>query len=319
MQEEDEEAAAARATVAVAPEAAWSDSAEYPYLAWAEEQRGRSARILRMCRAHQTNQSLWPDFGDTFDPTLDFSSGTELWMKVSDQYKVISCVPAKVASTAWKVLFYRLAGHVEEDVRQYEAHTPRLLRLSGLQNLGSVLHDRNVTLQDVLDTHSAFTVVRHPFARLHSAFTEKFRVRGNGAVYGPAAKLGRQIQEKYQGKRHSTPLTALANISFRDFVRYLGDKSVPATQRLRDTHWKPYYMTCLPCQLRYDYVVKFETMSADAHHLLAHVFNSSLRLEKMNVLNATSLSAYDDIPAEYVHNLWETYRLDFELFGYTWP
>ena len=276
-----------------------------------------------MCQIYQANQSLWPAFETTFDPSLDYRSHIkhETHMKVSSHYKVMSCIPAKVASTAWKVLFYRLAGHFEEDFTQIEVHKRSFMRQSELKTLGQVLLDRNVTLQDVQNTHSSFIVVRHPFARLHSAFTEKFRVREGGGVYKPAANIGRQILERYWGNRHSTHLTnrASINVSFGDFVRFLGDKSVPRRQRLNNPHWKPYYETCLPCQLRYDYVVKLETMCEDADNLLARAFKSSVRLEKRHVMNATSLSAYDDISPEYVHNLWEIYRPDFELFGYTWP
>jgi len=57
-------------------------------------------------------------------------------------------------------------------------------------------------------------------------------------------------------------------VTFEEFVRYVlwSRRSVDI-----DHHWRPQYEQCLPCRIKYDYIVHFETMQDDAKNVLRKV------------------------------------------------
>ena len=136
-------------------------------------------------------------------------------------------------------------------------------------------------LVDPEETRS-FVIVRHPFTRLVSAFRDKlemFRSKSKGQDYF-YRKHGAKIVAKYRAaaldkfgesffnksNNYGTPVMPARNKrtanmpSFWEFVQYVKDtRPVEAM----DEHWCPVSVFCSPCQIRYDYVVKFESLAEE--------------------------------------------------------
>ena len=286
------------------------------YSAWLEEQQRRTEHLHNACREKDT-----PHSQDLSNVTNRL--GTKIKSKiirVSDQHKVVYCSPAKAGCTTWKLLFLQLAGNLlNVDIKkdQSRIHSKNLLMTQG----GLVPLD-SYSLPDSLlrlETYSKFIIVRHPYIRLHSAFTDKFRVPDGKPVHQPSKKVSKLIKERYWNNPTAKDLNTPFNVSFEDFIHYLSDKDLPLSQRFANDHWRPYHWDCFPCQIPYDYILKVETLDEDSEQILAHVLNTSHRMVKMNSMQKSTLSVYDGIPKEYMDSLWEVFAPDFELFGYTWP
>ena len=164
-------------------------------------------------------------------------------------------------------------------------------------------------------------LVRHPFSRLVSAYYDKMVPTGLGYtwLYGP---ISQKIYSDYRHLRHNVTERKLAKngtASFEDFVNFL--------VRLKefDNHWKPFHMRCLPCSSQYDYIAKFETLNTDMEYLKDKInlteehrkyfFSKSKFRTNFKLMKKT----FEKIPTKLAYKLYEVYRDDFEIFGYSLP
>jgi len=134
------------------------------------------------------------------------------------------------------------------------------------------------------------------------------------------------VNEKFHIARFCGFLVLQQGVHFREFVRYIVD---PNTSKSGfNMHWRPQSNVCLPCQIDYDFIGHFETLSNDAAAVLArinspsapglryptsdpdnrrHHYNSSQRLVQM----------FSDIDQSDIDALKTVvYAKDFLLFGY---
>ena len=98
-----------------------------------------------------------------------------------------------------------------------------------------------------------FTVVRHPFDRVLSAFRD--RILG-GCSYQAKTHIPNMIGKarvKYDKKGCVTSFP-----TFKQFVEYI------MTDKGRDAdHWMRYSVSCAPCLVNFDAIVKLETSEED--------------------------------------------------------
>lgn len=174
-------------------------------------------------------------------------------------------------------------------------------------------------------------IVRHPFERLLSAYRDKLENATAGLEHGTMhfyQKYGRKIVAKY---RQSGSENAQMEPTFDEFARYLADTDLSL---YADDHWIPYYLFCTPCLIDYDLIVHFETLDQDIR-LLLQVLREKNQIENNKETDKVSqtcpewkhkttggrsvefISSYfRQLKKSTVHELFEKYRLDFELFGY---
>ena len=193
-----------------------------------------------------------------------------------------------------------------------DAYDQELVRKHGLRELSYYSTTEAI---ERLNNYTKFIIVRHPYERLHSAFTFHF-IR-----YSPifAKKFGTKIKKLYWKHASKRQMGLSVHIRFEDFLHFIGNKTIPFNQRM-DRHWEPYYHHCLPCATKFDYIIKMETMREDTKNMLQGVFkNTTLQLPAFNMFNHTSIETFNSIPEKYMSAIWEVYKKDFELFGYTWP
>ena len=103
------------------------------------------------------------------------------------------------------------------------------------------------------------------------------------------------------------------------------------THMLVDEHWSRMADICAPCQVNYDYVGRYETLSEDTENLLKvlnldHLIQIPSRSSVLHYygknLKPTPSSLgemYKNVSFSYLHKLWEYYKMDFLLFRYEYP
>lgn len=83
------------------------------------------------------------------------------------------------------------------------------------------------------------------------------------------------------------------------------------------------YRLCHPCQVKYDFIGRLESLESDAEHLLKLLKVDHLVHFPSGARNRTAASWERDwfakIPMEMRRELYKLYEPDFELFGYPKP
>ncbi|CAF1404853.1 unnamed protein product [Adineta ricciae] len=178
---------------------------------------------------------------------------------------------------------------------------------------------------------SSFTriiFVRHPFERLASAYKERIATLSKDRIEPEPEYDAIRTKICYQRMWLKKPHERVYNDpcqgnvpSFEDFIRYIlvdTQSSVGISQM--DFHWQPYSSICQVCQLKYNFIGRYETFNQDFNHLIRY-FNilnwiiqkkySSSHLIKWNYQKF-----YFNLPNDLICQLIRLYEEDFRLFKY---
>lgn len=214
-------------------------------------------------------------------------------------------------STVWKCG----ASHWREVVR--------LLHFNGSKAFRERQKDPYLTLNRVPDSQSKlrdyFKVmfVRHPFARLLSAYRDK--VNGTEIPYYQN-KAKKMIQFHRKGATKAE--IESANATFLEFCTWL---AYGAKGDNGDFHWYPLTKKYQMCQIPYDFIGKMETLADDVTYLFR-----LLKIDKLvsfpggynhTLSGDESLlhKYYRAIPDNIIKLLVKRYEGDFRIFGYRFP
>jgi len=161
--------------------------------------------------------------------------------------------------------------------------------------------------------------VRHPFIRLLSAFRDKLEdpmvqnKKFNEYYYN---KYGRRVvmhyrREKITGRSFKYP-------RFHEFLEFILNREL----RFDDEHWAPYFMSCSPCHIPYNFIGHFESLYWDIH-LLASKTNLTKQWDDPTdyFQSGTNMDIvkeyYSLVDRDTIRKLYKRYEIDFELFGYS--
>ena len=111
------------------------------------------------------------------------------------------------------------------------------------------------------NNYFTFTVVRHPFDRVLSAFRNRIL---NGCTYQAKQHIPKMIHRKnlkYGGKGCVASFP-----TFSQFVDYI----ISNKGKNIDPHWLPYSSRCAPCLVDYDAIMKLETFEEDEVNIDVH-------------------------------------------------
>ena len=170
------------------------------------------------------------------------------------------------------------------------------------------------TQETLLESYYKFTVVRHPFYRLVSGYRDKL----NPGKKWFKKTYGTKIIRKYLPKatvkeiRSGTP-------TFSEFVDYLTDPKTVAVPKRVDDHWTQYHRLCHPCNVKFNYILRFESLKEDTDHLL-----SSRNLSDLVTYTFIAPASNTKTVNRYIRQLkigkllqlYKVFEFDFELFGY---
>ncbi|XP_002741234.1 carbohydrate sulfotransferase 9-like [Saccoglossus kowalevskii] len=211
-------------------------------------------------------------------------------MYVDDKYKMVYCPVPKVATSNWRRVLMVMGGRYNSTTNisdstwgNYVKHFPRLSSFNSEEKERRLL------------TYTKVLFVRHPFERLLSAYRDKIERK--------TTRLGR---------RHG-------NInSFQSFVRF-----VIGHQASADVHWQTYEKLCKPCDVQYDIIGKYETLSRDANYVLQYIGADDVVTfpgwEPHGTNSSLSLLTneyFSKVRKSEIEKLYAIYENDFKMFGY---
>lgn len=244
--------------------------------------------------------------------------------------ELVWCPIYKAASTSWLYNFLKLGGVEEmyiENTKEQVSHMAR--------RIWPPLDYQDA--EQAFKTCLKFMIVRHPFERLVSAYRDKLENTNIGKEHGVDhfyKKYGRKIVAKHRPRGQGLPARRYSqdmddpNIpppkgiepTFEEFVKYL---IVTDLVYYADDHWMPYYLHCTPCLLDYDVIAKFETLERDQNyivkkkHLEDKIKPTWKHLTKGVKTSDTVRKYFATITKKDLMDLYDKYKLDFELFDYS--
>ncbi|XP_041840066.1 carbohydrate sulfotransferase 12-like isoform X2 [Melanotaenia boesemani] len=250
------------------------------------EQEVRKQRIMNMCSGSDTVE--FPGRTRAFEqiPNRELDH-----LIVDDTHQIIYCYVPKVACTNWKRVMVVLAQSLISP------------------SSGKPYTDPEAVPPDLVHNSSLHLT----FAKPNEDFYRQF---------------GSVMLRRYGNVSGSLPETAAEAFAagikptFQQFITYLLD---PETEKesIFNEHWRQVYRLCHPCQVKYNFIGRLETLETDAEQLLKDLKVDHLLRFPSGARNRTATSWEKDwfaqIPITKRRELYKLYQPDFELFGYPKP
>ncbi|KAJ8020499.1 Carbohydrate sulfotransferase 11 [Holothuria leucospilota] len=244
------------------------------------------------------------------------SVDTQRHILVNEKQKLLYCFVPKVGCSNWKRVMMKLAGTTSKKlsrITSQDAHAK-----NGLRNLLNYEQNERRT---ILATYTAFMYARDPFARIVSAYQNKF---GDVSVYRKETlihKTAKMMIKKYRRDPSPKELETGENVTWTEFVNFLTDP----VKNYFNEHWREMYKLCSPCHVNYDFLGHLETLDDDVQYMFQELhledkikYPSSKTSHPTNSTN-TYLEFYSQLTTEQIQRLWKIYEKDFDLFGYKKP
>lgn len=267
-------------------------------------------RRVRYCvdnaRAHIVNcrdRLLDPGAGSFFRTLVEHGYRPNAHIDVLPQHRLIYvCVP-KSASTSVKALLATLNGR--RSVATRKLHNRRHTGLQPPARIGISSFYRLATAPDTL----RFTFVRNPYARLVSAWADKFQ--NKPLVPGDA------FIESYLAWRDeadpSLPIGAEATLSFADFVHF----AAATAERRVDAHWQLQDDLISMPGIALDFVGRAERFHVDVERVLDHVGAAPTRPAVLRHFNVSKHEPWTNYyTRELADRVYRAYERDFDRLGY---
>ena len=223
---------------------------------------------------------------------------------VNNRHKVGICTIPKAGTTTLRYLMLLAVGVVNPT----DVHNEETMQ-------GRDLHIEKVTTRHKNTTFKTIMFVRNPISRLISAYKGKFLVPKFTKV---KRTIGRQIIKTFRKNATKESLVRVHDVTFQELAKYI--ISMEKTPSKMDVHLRPQYLSCNPCQIKFDFVGKIETFKNDVTHVMRYFYNLTLAsIPQEN--NASHYSANLSLPKQDIMKLLKIYRRDFLYFGYPvqWP
>ncbi|XP_077868246.1 carbohydrate sulfotransferase 11-like [Saccoglossus kowalevskii] len=227
----------------------------------------------------------------------------------NEQYHLLYCRIAKIGTTSWKLILLVLSGELNNTNADYSFRK---------------LHDRkypSVPLSsNDKQNYTSFLFVRHPFKRLLSAYRDKFET----TLEPSFKKIERQIISQYRPNASMTGRNMAPKVSFLEFVKFLLNYKPKSNF---NEHWDFQHKVCSLCDRSFDFIGHFENMEKESNYLLNYIGATDVFFPdhkyNFHVTNSTDeniyLKYFSQIPPKYIIKLYELYKMDFDLFGYSFP
>jgi len=259
---------------------------------WWGKQKQRKEQIKRTCQKYGSSLRKHIKENDLmYDP----------------RHELLFCRNAKVGTTTWLTHFLRLSNLSEDAKNDTMFSSPKLHR--NIPPLFRVPNDHDLDLRMLAKSTTSFSMVRHPFERLVSAFQDKM-VDGTDPSY---FNIKNFIFDKY------------GEVTFPNFVRMILYKSKTKCRSMNtcrlDKHWKPFISRCAFCDIPYRVIAKAETFQEDQQYIgqLAGVELDQVETHHSSGGSTRDLARkyFEQLDTRTVDKLYNLYQVDFEMFGYS--
>ncbi|XP_075186275.1 carbohydrate sulfotransferase 9-like [Anomaloglossus baeobatrachus] len=261
-----------------------------------EAQESRKSNIRTVCVKNNLNHSSIP---------LTYKVLDQLYVEHS--HKFIYCEVPKVGCSNWKRIILLLndsTGLTPDKLRHYNVHTSKELK-----RLSSYPPSRQ---KELLAKYTKVMFTRDPMERVVSAYRDKF-LHEDDVYYSKT--IANMI-------RKSLGIQSKRRFSFEEFATFITTEN-PYN---RDIHWRPMYELCDPCNIQYDFIGKFETVTQDSDFVLKAIrAPENLKYPTKKHHNDDPRTNYN-ITLQYLDmlspilfkKLMSVYSLDFSMFDYSY-
>ncbi|XP_078494733.1 carbohydrate sulfotransferase 10-like [Ciona intestinalis] len=235
----------------------------------------------------------------------------------SKRYQLAACDIYKSGSTTMMHSILKMNGVAWEN-----------LKFRGMMDASAKIRFSSITDNEektaMWNAYTKIILVRHPFERFVSGYTNKLIPSGVG-FGGYYEELSPQLNKEYRHLRSDVSkrnATKPGHATFEDFLNYL----LTTKERPMDGHWADYVQLCEPCAHGYDVIMKMDTLENDVRYVTS-LLNLTAEHSKDFFKNQISRSTksnitteyFKTIPKELANRLYENRRRDFEMFGYRKP
>ncbi|XP_068961880.1 carbohydrate sulfotransferase 8-like [Petaurus breviceps papuanus] len=265
---------------------------------WQRTQQLRLAQLNAACKRH----GLWRS------SSLPLAKQVARQLLVEPNHRLLFCEVPKAGCSNWRRVLLLLALNLSRwdpaEVESDSVHHTRLLhRLSAFQPPECDL---------VLKHYTPVLVTRHPLERLVSAYRDKL-LHSEPYYMHLAARMRTAVRGARDPENQR-------NLTFAEFVTFVLRQS-PAKL---DVHWKPIALLCSPCSVRYDVLIRHESLSSEAGHALSFLgipvqgLFPSIKVHQSERRTDRQLTRHylGQLSPEQLSGLYSLYFLDFTLFGY---
>lgn len=250
--------------------------------------------------------------------------------------RLLYCPVFKAASTSWLINYLKLSNSTTNP-KQGNLHT----KITNLFPPPATFKLR----KQIYAESVKFIIVRHPFERLVSAYRDKLAGFSRNEHY---LNMRKHIIQKYRKKTRDKSAIPTFRESVDFVMAELEAMESGASKLVIDGHFMPYSRRCLPCAMKYDLIIKFETLEEDSKYLIDQCrLSDKLKVGHENAAPTgartaqgqknkskkvksgkslperkpssaeQSLDYFKTIPVSKIKKLYEYYRHDFEIFGYS--
>ncbi|KAM9190247.1 carbohydrate sulfotransferase 8-like [Mergus octosetaceus] len=272
------------------------DSFRVPTEDWLAIQNDRKNTLASVC---QKNNLL------KLRSKLDSLVASQLF--VEHKHKLTYCEVPKVGCSNWKRTIFILQAGLEVEASEIEHdHIHQTSLIKRMAAYPPPIQE------EFLSNYTKVMFTRHPLERLVSAYRDK--LLHSEPYY--STTVANEIRAMFRKNKNSSE-----KVSFQEFVSFIIAKPMNAL----DIHWKPMFLLCDPCNIRYDILGKYETLGLDSEHVLKAIgapeslqYPSLKRYGSEKRTNGDiTLEYLRQLNSEQIEKIKKLYEMDFLLFNYT--
>ncbi|XP_060552644.1 carbohydrate sulfotransferase 11-like [Ruditapes philippinarum] len=241
---------------------------------------------------------------------------------VDDNHQILYCFLPKVANTNFRRVFLGLQGVVPKsnvgNISGYEIYFKYDKTFKYLKSF------KPPDQSTLLRTYKKFIIVRDPLERLLSGYRNKFfhPNKGHKAEYHDRVTAFYRNHPHLIRRNNVRTDFRSGELSFREFLLYMTD--VYEVNEYLNEHFVPSNQLCNPCNIRYDYVGKYESLETDVKYIFDHLnidIDFPGRNDNYSSISTSSLveEYYKPIPEWLLHKTWDIIKFDSLLFGFHLP
>jgi len=269
----------------------YGDIDEEQFKAWLKQKHDLSQNVDRVCRK----------YGHSLRKRVSMKE-----FMYDSEHDLLFCRNAKVGTTSWLSNFLLISSKYQhlfskiQSSKKLHVQVPKLFRVPEL---------RSSERRDLFEKSVSFSIVRHPFERLVSAFQDKIVDQSDGWY----ANRVQYLKVEYGG------------VSFANFAEMVLDKSVKVCRQMNtcklDKHWKPFISRCGYCDIPYTVIARAENIAEDQKYI-GHMANVTFHKIESHVSSGGSTKDlarkyFSEMDIDTVKRLYQLYKVDFEMFGYS--
>ena len=321
---------------------------------YAEQEIIQNNRIKKMQNFCKSDFQWPPEFEITRQIQKIFYNTT---------YKYVMCLPPKTGTTNWQIALIENQLRNDNNIDNTteldfsDLIPPKIFKKSEkLLKINPNIDHRKQFLKNLIMNEDKTWInginARHPYARLYSAYNQKFEKRYYTTYYTVYKNHGDVMmlldaQWGRDGKKFHSNLTYRSDepptsaddgryenepehiASFESFLTLI-TLTYNISPLILDQHWQPSWIFCNPCKENYNvnFIAHTETADNDSKYFLGKTFQSrGLDAYGFQPAYGNSTTKYKDKYVEALGENWQEtdlmkkiykiYEIDFELYGYT--